>query len=1259
MKNPFPSDGDASHIPEFTDFLICRTEERIRSFQEIIIPLLNRANSGESGELHDSIIIGEIGRGKTHLLKFLEKKLQGKPVKLISPISLPNYINILPVYVKLDASTIASPPHFVYFMLSYMLGYGSDQYGLINTIEDPADKTVILEYLKENYDRIIDTNIRTPSVISIQQAFQILFNVVNYTLKITGKKSVIFLLDELEGIILTASAQASLRIIMDFLRQFHDSINKHISDSANIYAFYAMTAPAYQKSTVSREATAWLSRLRNTRIHIPLLSFEEFLSLVSTALHNEDENDISPFSLDSLTYIYRSVMGQPRYAIESLYNAYSLHITNKLEEIQYIHIYSSTPWLNPSDRIDSQKINKLIVDLGPRYGYLVQYFADSIGKYQIMLSDLLAKLPDYKSRSISEERVISDINTIIDRGYVEEIKPNEVYLVKKAFYDRIINELEVDGPDDGLPIVLPISLIESASKDIITPIDQGIYESQQIGMISYTLDNILRKLFVEDGIKETFQSNNYKVYTTRKSKKGNDIKILTGIFINDKVDISELYKHILNNNVDLCLFVIDYSSDNMILEETVRSDIEDLRLPSKNKWINDIFTQEIIGDNIDYESVKQIQSVMNDSQLVHSCIFYNIREGQKEYRTSEIGGRLIDTRGLWYASQGIVSQINNPEMGQLVESQLNHIYQVFYGKIRSDLISLYNTIEKTGSTVFNTNNSYLRRLNVLLSNEKTLEQIKNQSIIETPLPSGINPNNISKIASDLGVFTKQSATRWRVNSLLDASKINPWIYFIYRSRTMGLNQLNYGKISSINQSLLTNLLDYYGDIIEKMQYYEDGVPRSLNKKETFWLMYNNIHNLVTIAFNKEFKNSSNDLKSINDDLENIKLNIDRIESGTLDDLNLDHEYVDRIEALGKLEANLEQKIEKISKNSHQYHNELNELYENLNLELVNTENLYALLNFDARDSEINDLIRSEPILRDHILSIDFNLTLPTIGEKIEQEYIDTMSLFDSGFYSSFLSIYQAFKRKINSKNRELIQYRTDVSETIKKRYSFINNTYHKLTMLSPEYRMSQNNNISNAADTARNKIISDTIESIKFTAKAESELLGSINKMEMKISNQISIEIKTLTRKIDSVETFFERALKEIQVEQNLLSQNVDDITTIRSKINSLTDLNNAQPYLDNKTNYVRDINISINSIKAKKGSIEANIENLEKKMMLIIRKKTGVTFSKIIKYLSNNPEITYDNYSDLIKLIGTEEEVEKMIFSLLKLGIISIGGTN
>lgn len=64
MKNPFPSDGDATKIPEFTDFIISLQEERIKSINRVIKPILERANVGAYSGINDAIIIGEIGRGK-------------------------------------------------------------------------------------------------------------------------------------------------------------------------------------------------------------------------------------------------------------------------------------------------------------------------------------------------------------------------------------------------------------------------------------------------------------------------------------------------------------------------------------------------------------------------------------------------------------------------------------------------------------------------------------------------------------------------------------------------------------------------------------------------------------------------------------------------------------------------------------------------------------------------------------------------------------------------------------------------------------------------------------------------------------------------------------------------------------------------------------------------------------------------------------------------------------------------------------------
>jgi len=1266
--NPFPSDGDASKIAEFTDFMVCLHRERQDGFRKILLPLLERANLGSVEGLHDIILVGEIGRGKTHLLKFIQKKLSGKKTIFVSDgLDFPNYSNILPVYVKLDASVISSTNHFIYFFLNYILGTIPKDFGLLNCLDDDVKNTLSSE-VEKIYQSIMGQNISVPSVISIQRAFRILYDVSERAMQLTGKKSILFMLDEMEGVVLTAEKREdTMRLVMDFLRQLHDQINKESSSSIPIFCFYAMTAPAYHQASRARESTAWLSRLRTNTLEIPRMSDEELSALVSTALKNPDLEDISPFTENALSFIFRSVTGQPRYAIMAISNAYGSFLRLGLNEIETKDVYSSTDWLDPKEVIDRQKVNRLTASIGSRYGYLVSYFSDSIGSYSLSLKQAILDSKQYYQGSITRDRITSDIVKLRDMGYIEyeEEDEEETIRVSQFFYGKILKELTREIEPGDTPF-RPLSLITITANDIVSRIRaNGYTQNNRIKMLSYSLIHVLEQLFMEEGISRAEISDGCYLFTTRKSKRGSEFNLLVKIIVNEVVDPSLLLGILKENDVDLILFLYDY--EDQFNERKNLSILKETLIPSENDWIYKIFSRSIQEELKGVPALNGISNVLKSKTINEMSLFYPVSVGTKQYRSSEVGNKTINIKGLWYSLTEIYDAHKvDPEYAQAIDAQYKHLYQEFFGDIRTKLLALHANVSKDIVDIFKITKNMIKHINTLLTDERIKTAIIEKGLFETPLPSNINSRNVNAIANSTGLISIIDPTTWRVNSFQIAGRNNPWIYLWLKVYT---GQLPDDYVSSLlkenlsgNEVEVKNCLDFYNELLVLMEYVKDGIISIADNKTKLLNAIKTMEQKINLLNSKEFKGDKETLNYYVNKMTIIRGGIDETENKQLHEWEADDIFSGNLDEIKLCDNQIDELVRNINRIANEKNKLIESLYQNMLDSQKKAESVFFDFNLNESTSKINTLVFDDPSVLDYVLQFKVDVNPPILDLNIEEKMKDYKKSYESLWLSDSIfkieELEELLNKKINQNNSVEKKYKAEISNYI----SNVRDYYHKLQSLPDTFELKQNKVINDSLDESRDILSTDLLRSLICVATSNknlhddaTQLTGLVRLRLSEIKNNLMKEIANSKLFINSSMTLIEKTNGKKNLKQ--YKQIIADINIIDKNVDTYEQFNLSSSFNIHDATFINEFEKIIKQKIQEQRITYDRISTIKTKIMELNEIFSNNEFSIALKFLSDNDVIKYDNYHTFIEKIGDESTANEILLNLLKLGLLSVKG--
>lgn len=1266
IKNPFPADGDASKIPKFTDFLICLRENRKKSMVNILRPLLDRANLGDVGGTHDLVIVGEIGRGKTHLLKFLEKKLVGKKVKLVAEsFEIPSYNNILPVYVKLDASMTMKPELFVYFFINYVFGFNVKDFGIINSPIFQNNRKIIKQKLSKLYENRIKDVIEKPRTLTTQQAMDLLFDACNEISKVSDKTSVLFLFDELEGVILSAhkKTEESLNLVMDFFRQFHDEINKEVDIHEKLYALYAMTAPAYEKAEQARqESGAWLSRLRSYIVDIPPFSEEELEAIVSCALNNEDLFDTRPFTKDAISYIYRSVMGQPRYAIEALHNAYQLHLEKKTDLIGSKEIFGTTTWLNPNIVIDNNRVAKLKSEIGSRYSYLIDLFSSSIQESNLSLNEIIAQAQRNLPGEVTEDRVIEDLKKFYP-AYIDISENTKTVKVLQAFYNRILRQLEKQTIETEV-LLEPTKIIESFSEQAPISIKTGkISENERSERLSEALCKVIKQLFETEGFSQTILENGFRLFQVSRSKKGEIFRVLAKPIINEEeVNHAEIIDLIEKNNVSSVLFLIDL--DDRIKEDKLKRKVENIALPPSHPWVNPVFSGCFSEETENWKSKKILDKLTDQLNLSQICIMHPVSYGKREFRGKNISSKSaqIDVRGLWY-SMTVLTRDFPAQFSQQLEETLRYMIQDFFGSLRKEIIEK-SLVKEAGI------NDLLKYTNTLIGNARTLMENKTcrDAIAEQgtltfrDLPSNIGPNVMNRF-TDLGLFVKKGPRTWQANSINDARRYDPWICFIVMNYISGKRKKQINNIlrnSNIGPYTVgvVKCLNFYLQLLESFELIKEDqlvlVDNQSRLNQRIQVELERIKQLKTL----EFAGSINTLTPFSEKIDGIKQNTELIEKNSKTPIQKDNRYRSNLHELEIVSEELENVINKKRELTQQTNSQIDSLFSQAETVYSKSVSIFNSLNFNDKDSDIIRSLIKNPELKNHVLNIPLKLKPPHLMPSLISKKIELEQTLSDGYLANYLKESENFLKKLNAVIEESRALEAHITNVVSDYLKEIRQAYENLLVINHDFQIGSKNEISTIiGDTHRRISNEDFVESLIYAGKANHLFLEYCENIIKHAINVKKIKIDELTALLKKQNSFLARSIQIIKKKiknpnESTIQELIDLLNTIDKKICSI-DLLKPSSIKNKKPQQISiDIISYTKAIIGKETEIRRDIDSLNMKIRDNNRSVFKGAIVKLLDFISKNGGINSLNFSDFIKYMGSREECEKIIPEIIEMGL-------
>jgi hypothetical protein len=1269
-ENPFPSDGDAAKIPKFTDFLICLREDRKERISSILLPILERANIGEIGGNHDAIVVGEIGRGKTHLLKFLEKKLLGKKVRMVSDsLEIPNYNNILPVYVKFDASMTIAPEMFVYFFLNYIFGYGVENFGMLNSPCLQGSSSQLKLTLENLFTQRTGQDIKKPQVIAAQPAIDLMYEVCEEALRLAGKKSVLFLFDELEGIILISQKQKeeSLTLVMDFLRQFHDAINQEEVSQANLYAVYAMTAPAYDKAREARqESGAWLSRLRSQIIDIPQFSEEELQSLVSCALDNDNLSDIQPFIQDTLAYIYRSVMGQPRFAIEALHNAYNLYLREKSTQIGPREVILSTRWLNPDEVIDTSKVVKIKSEIGQRYAYLVQIFSDKIAMSTISLSTLIEEGKKYLSGELSKERIVTDLTKFQELGYVEMPEDGEHVKVLQSFYNRILRELET--AEVKAKIIDPAKFIEGSSETASTQVKAGrLSNDDRVNRLTEAFDRVLKQLFAEEGV--TFQTiaGGWRLYETRKSPRGELIRLLSKPLVNSTANQADIITTLEGTGANAILFLYDF--DDAIEEQRLLKKLKDMSLPEPFPWVKQLFKDSFDEAPDKWYSKDILDQASKRMTLSEICVAQPVSYGKRNFRMrdSSSGQVFIDQKGLWYSITEMARTLD-PEHAQLVDTTLRYVIQDFFGPLRKEIIDKSSMQSKAISSLLSVDKKLLTVAKTLMRDEKCREAIlKQQIIVFDDLPPGVNPINMNKL-SESGLFSKISTTSWKANALNDAQQFNPWIRFIIFNSMDGKLKSQIMKIAkdmnlgSFEEAVLV-CLRFYFELLESLELMKKDHIKLVDNKVLLFQEVQKTKQIISELGKKEFAGAEDFLSKYLEEVNQLETESQKIQKHARTKLEADSMYKSNLDRVVEVNTKIQEIVGEKRSEAENKQKQLAEMIKQADEEQQKANAICDSLDFNKSDSPIVKALLKNPTIKPYVLEIQLPLVRPHALESVKQESLKLEKALNEGFLMRFLSEYESIEDSINEAVDEARRIENVIKDAVEGYTREIRRSYERLLSVQRDFSPGPNAQINDmTADAQRSLSNKQYVDSLIYAGKAKLSLMNYVDMVLKKVRSMINEKKKRLADNLEQQNSYLENSVallgKRAPKSDKSTFQKLEEMSkTISQNIESFGKF--VQPDLNEKsTTEATEIVMGlIDEVVSKEERIDTNLKSFNENIFEANRSIFSELFTKALKFISERGEINSLNYSEFVSYVGDKGKAEEAIIELLEIGLARLNG--
>jgi len=456
-KNPFPSQGAAVAGLDITKMMICRDDRRASEIRsKLINNILLKANkgAGNEGDTRVFALIGNVGKGKTHLIQHMIRKANGDDVSTIG-LDIPDLSNVFTAYTITYSPTQkdAARENRIYSWLFNRIMNIEDlpkyEMGMINSPSLPKSKrSEFSAYIDQVYkEETGHESLRSLAPMSFEEFFKLFEKSVTKALTLSGRKGMFLVLDEMEGPIenLAQKSKDQLTLFVESLRALIDRLTKSDLPVYLVFCFTIQPWHTLETSESSSVVSAFMTRLRtNSMILSVEFSDDEIGDFIAQSIRAcaKDKEELDriikrgklaqtfPFCEEAPEIMRRYTRGDPRFVCLNC---------NKLFEEWYADGISLTPqhiasYLEKGTTFNMELFKALCDRLGDRYSYIIKILKDHTRKLEFDVEEIedviLEKCGIYGVPS-ERERIATDLHFVAanhEEALVFDEKKNRYYL---------------------------------------------------------------------------------------------------------------------------------------------------------------------------------------------------------------------------------------------------------------------------------------------------------------------------------------------------------------------------------------------------------------------------------------------------------------------------------------------------------------------------------------------------------------------------------------------------------------------------------------------------------------------------------------------------------------------------------------------------------------------------------------------------------------------------------------------------------------
>jgi len=437
-KNPFPSQGAAVAGLDITKMMICRDDQRASEIRsKLINNVLLKANKGAAreGDTRVFALIGNVGKGKTHLIQHMIRKASGDDVTTIG-LDIPNLSNVFTAYTitysptQKDAAREDRIYSWLFSRIMNIEDLPKYEMGMINSPSLPNGKRdEFSNYVDQIYKEETEhESLKSLASMSFEEFFKLLEKSVTKALALSGKKGMFLVLDEMEGPIenLGQKNKDQLTLFVESLRALIDRLTKSDLPLYLVFCFTIQPWHTLETSESISVVNAFMTRLRTNSMMLSVEFTEEEIGdfiaqSIRACVKDRDELDrvikrgklseTFPFCEEAPEIIRRYTRGDPRFVCLNCNKLFEEWFANG-ESLTAQHIAS---YLEKGTTFNVELFKALCDRLGDRYSYIIKILKDHTRKLEFEAREIedviLGKCGIYGVPS-ERERIASDLRFV-------------------------------------------------------------------------------------------------------------------------------------------------------------------------------------------------------------------------------------------------------------------------------------------------------------------------------------------------------------------------------------------------------------------------------------------------------------------------------------------------------------------------------------------------------------------------------------------------------------------------------------------------------------------------------------------------------------------------------------------------------------------------------------------------------------------------------------------------------------------------------